>query len=203
MSLIPSSRNPVRPRRRGVLLTAGSALLAAGAALLAGCSGGPRSPAGSGDVGPSAEERARARAARDSEGLAGRYEAVIAAHPRLAGRLEPLRAQVRRHAEALAEGLPTPSASASGAKGASPSASPAGAPGVASSNPSPAASGPSSAAVPADEGDAIAALAAAERELADRRAETLLRLPGEPARLFASVAAAGAAHAYLLTEGQK
>jgi hypothetical protein len=44
-------------------------------------------------------------------------------------------------------------------------------------------------------------LAAAERTLADRRATQLLDVPGELARLMASVAAAGAAHAYLLTEG--
>jgi hypothetical protein len=61
----------------------------------------------------------------------------------------------------------------------------------------------SATAVPAAPGDALAELAAAERALADRRAKALLDLPGELARLLASVAAAGAAHAYLLTEGAK
>jgi hypothetical protein len=55
--------------------------------------------------------------------------------------------------------------------------------------------------VPGDDKDALASLAAAERELADRRAKALLDVPGELARLLASVAAAGAAHVYLLTEG--
>lgn len=54
-----------------------------------------------------------------------------------------------------------------------------------------------------DERAALAELAAAERALADRRAKALLDVPGELARLLASVAAAGAAHAYLLNEGAK
>jgi len=57
--------------------------------------------------------------------------------------------------------------------------------------------------VPTNERDALADLAAAERALADRRAKALLDVPGELARLLASVAAAGAVHAYLLTEGAK
>jgi hypothetical protein len=57
--------------------------------------------------------------------------------------------------------------------------------------------------VPAAEKDALAGLAAAERTLADQRAKALLDVPGELARLLASVAAAGATHAYLLTEGAK
>ncbi|MGC0329182.1 hypothetical protein RKD23_002172 [Streptomyces sp. SAI-170] len=58
---------------------------------------------------------------------------------------------------------------------------------------------PSSTPAPVTPEDALAGLAAAERGLADRRAEALLGVPGELARLLASVAAAGAAHAYLLT----
>ncbi|MGP3733229.1 hypothetical protein ACTWJ9_08415 [Streptomyces sp. GDS52] len=57
-----------------------------------------------------------------------------------------------------------------------------------------------SASVPATEKDALAGLAAAEREIADRRLEELLDAPAELARLLASVAAAGAAHVYLLTK---
>jgi hypothetical protein len=56
------------------------------------------------------------------------------------------------------------------------------------------------ASVPGDEKSALAELATAERTLADRRAKALMDVPGELARLLASVAAAGAAHAYLLTE---
>lgn len=136
-----------------------------------GCSDGS-GPDGTG--GPSAADRARARAARDSEALARRYDAVVAAHPGLAERLRPLRQEVVRHVKAFGGGT--------GSTAVPPSASP-------------------SAAVPGDEKEALAGLAAAERSLADRRAETLLDVPGELARLLASVAAAGAAHVYLLTEG--
>ncbi|MEU2438580.1 hypothetical protein ACFY9A_36350 [Streptomyces rubradiris] len=143
---------------------------AAGAALLAGCSAG----ADSGADGPSAGTRARARAARDSRGLLARYDAVLAAHPALTDRLRPLRAEVAAHAAAFEDGTkPSPAASKSSAA------------------PAP---------VPAARKDAVAQLAAAERALADRRAKELLQVPGELARLLASVAAAGAAHAYLLTE---
>ncbi|MFF8729816.1 hypothetical protein ACF073_25480 [Streptomyces sp. NPDC015171] len=156
------------PRRRSLLVSA------AGAALLAGCSAGP----GSGEAGPSAAGAARARAARDSRGLLERYDAVLAAHPGLAERLRPLRAQVAAHAAAFEEG-----ATATG---------------------TPTATAPASAApVPAAEKDAVAGLAAAERDLAGRRAKDLLEVPGELARLLASVAAAGAAHASLLTEGAR
>ncbi|MEU8692914.1 hypothetical protein [Streptomyces sp. NPDC048665] len=162
----PTPRALSGPRRRTLLASA------AGAALLAGCTSGP----GSGGGAPSVTERARARAAADSRALLARYDAVLAAHPGLADRLRPLRAQVAAHVAAFADGTPpTPEKSS-----ASPSPTPA---------------------VPATEKDALAALAAAERTLADRRAKALLDVPGEPARLLASVAAAGAAHAYLLTEG--
>ncbi|MFF4713936.1 hypothetical protein ACFY2V_21420 [Streptomyces eurythermus] len=164
MPYSPPSRTPSGPRRRTLLASA------AGAALLAGCSAG----ADSGDDGPSASARARARAARDSRGLLARYDAVLAAHPALTDRLRPLRAQVAAHAAAFEDGAkPSPAASRSSAA------------------PAP---------VPAAEKDAVTQLAAAERALADRRAKELLQVPGELARLLASVAAAGAAHAYLLTE---
>jgi hypothetical protein len=129
----------------------------------------------------SAAERARARAATDSEDLLRRYDATLAAHPTLTERLSPLRAEVVRHVTAFGGNGSTPSATPSATATASPSAS----------------------AVPATANDALSDLAAAERSLADRRAKALLDLPGELARLLASVAAAGAAHAYLLTEGAK
>jgi hypothetical protein len=112
----------------------------------------------------------------------------VAAHPKLAERLRPLRAEVVRHAEAFggtADSSPSPSASASAS----------GTPGSGKAGPS-----ASPAAVPAKPKDALAELAAAEREIADRRVKALLDAPGELARLLASVAAAGAAHVYLLTE---
>ncbi|MGC9381949.1 hypothetical protein [Streptomyces sp. MH13] len=175
MSFASPPRLPSGPRRRSLLASA------AGAALLVGCSGG--SDSGGTEGGRPAADRARARAARDSEGLAGRYAEVIAAHPGLAERLRPLHAEAVRHAEAFGTVRTT-------APEASPSAS------ARAAGP-----GNGSGTVPASEKDALALLAAAERELAARRTEALLGVPGELARLLASVAAAGAAHVYLLTEG--
>jgi hypothetical protein len=51
--------------------------------------------------------------------------------------------------------------------------------------------------------DALAELASAELALADERTRALVDVPGELARLLASVAAAGAAHAFLLTKAAK
>nr|WP_202458947.1 hypothetical protein [Streptomyces sp. SID5464] len=146
---------------------------------LAGCTAGGEGPDVPEDGPSAAERRARARAARDSEELAERYAAVIAARPGLAERLRPLREAAVRHAQAFG-----------GGPGRQPSRSP--------SSPSASAS---AATVPGDDKETLAALASAERELADRRAKALLDVPGELARLLASVAAAGAAHVYLLTEG--
>ncbi|MFJ4771798.1 hypothetical protein ACIP88_22265 [Streptomyces uncialis] len=169
------------PRRRSLL--AGLA----GTALLTGCT------SGDGDAvsvtkarQASAAERTRIRAARDSAALGARYDEVIAAHPSLARRLGPLRAEVASHAKAFGSGGPgSPSPSSSLASSGSPS-------GAASPVP-----------VPAAPKDALASLAARERELADTRTADSADVPGELARLLASVAASGAAHAYLLTEGGK
>ncbi|MFJ9903794.1 hypothetical protein ACIRVK_12980 [Streptomyces sp. NPDC101152] len=171
----PPPRIPSGPRRRSLLASA------AGAALLAGCSSGADSRESTGGS-PSVTAKARASAARESAGLLERYDAVLAAHPAVAERLRPLRAEVVRHTEAFGGTVE---------KGSPASSSP-------SMSPSPSVS--PSAAVPVSEKDALAQLAAAERTLADRRAAALLDVPGELARLLASVAAAGAAHAYLLTE---
>jgi hypothetical protein len=168
----PPPRTLLGPRRRSLLASA------AGAALLVGCST-DADDSGTTGGSESAAERARARAASDSNTLLQHYDAVLAAHPTLADRLDPLRAEVVRHAAAFGGSSSTPSATAT----ASPSAS--------------------ATAVPAPPSDALTDLATAERALADRRAKALLDLPGELARLLASVAAAGAAHAYLLTEGAK
>ncbi|WP_055629696.1 hypothetical protein [Streptomyces hirsutus] len=175
------------PRRRSLLAVAPTALFAAG------CSAGSRDagPA-AGSPSPPASERARARAARDSRELAERYDAVIAAHAGLAQRLGPLRENAVRHAKAF-ESLGTAAGSASPE-----SPVPAGA-GPSASAPVPSASSPVP--VPAKEKDALSGLAAAEREIADRRLEALLDAPAELARLLASVAAAGAAHVFVLTEG--
>ncbi|MFI2435070.1 hypothetical protein [Streptomyces sp. NPDC018693] len=172
------------PRRRSLFATA------AGAALLMGCSpgsGGSSEEESAG--GPSVSDRVRARAARDSAALSERYAAVLAAHPKLAGRLSPLRAEVVRHVEAFGD------VEKGGKKDRQkPSPSP---------SPSPAPSAATTAPVPVDEKAALAGLAEAERALADARTTALLEVPGELARLLASVAAAGAAHAFLLTEGAR
>ncbi|MFF3502904.1 hypothetical protein [Streptomyces sp. NPDC003247] len=186
MSFPPPPRTLSGPRRRTLLASA------VGAALLASCSSDGDSGGDGSDGSPSAAERARARAARDSAGLVARYDAVLSVHPTLVGQLAPLRAEVVEHLTAFG-----------GAAGqsASPSPSPAAS---SSASPSASASGASSpAAVPPVEGDALADLAAAERTLADQRLAALAAVPGELARLLASVAAAGAAHAYLLTEGAR
>ncbi|MFJ5271950.1 hypothetical protein [Streptomyces sp. NPDC088358] len=206
MSFTPPSRTPSGPRRRSLLTSA------AGAAVLVGCSA-PESPSsGTASRSPSAADAARARAARDSETLAARYAAVIAAHPPLAKRLDPLRTEVVRHAQAFGGTGSRPSASPSASSPASSSASSSVSPsGSASVSPSGSLSAASSApgsasaspAVPAREKDALADLAAAELALVERRTRALLDVPGELARLLASVAAAGAAHAYVLTEEKK
>ncbi|MGW7005484.1 hypothetical protein ACWGCW_22435 [Streptomyces sp. NPDC054933] len=157
------------PRRRAVL-TGGLALPIAAAAL-AGCSGG--SSRGDSAADPSAG--LSARAALDSTALLGLYDATAAAHPALADRLRPLRAQVALHTAAF-----TPPGAASGA-GPTPSAS--------------------HAPVPADQTAALAALADAERRTADARTSALQDAPPELARLLASVAAAGACHVVLLQGG--
>ncbi|QWB22731.1 MULTISPECIES: hypothetical protein [Streptomyces] len=180
MPFSPSPRARSGPRRRS-LLAVGPAALA-----LAGCTAGGEDSGDPGDGPSAADRRARARAARDSEELAERYDAVIAARPELAERLRPLRGEVVRHARAFDGGR-----KASPSPAVSPSASSA----------SSASSSPSAAAVPGNDRDALAVLAAAERDLADRRAKALVGVDGELARLLASVAAAGAAHVYLLTEG--
>lgn len=160
-------------RRRTLL--AGAAL--GGAALLTGCSEeeGPDRAEHS-----SAAERLRERSARASTALLARYDATLAAHPALEDHLRPLRSEVARHARAFTDRRAAPSASGAPSRG-----------------PAHEAAAPS---VPRDEKAARSALADAERTLADARAKELLTAPPELARLLASVAASGAAHAYLLTD---
>jgi hypothetical protein len=158
---------------RRTTLLAGAAL--GGASLLAGCSGesGPDRP------GPPPEAaRLRSGAAAASTALLARYDATLSAHPGLAAALRPLRTEVARHARAFADGSDSPSPGGAG---------------------SPGPAHPAAADVPKDEKAARTALAEAERKLADARAKALVEAPPEVARLLASVAAAGAAHAYLLT----
>ncbi|MET9652397.1 hypothetical protein ABZZ44_19320 [Streptomyces sp. NPDC006460] len=195
------------------------ALLLAGAATLGGCTTTP--PRERAPEPPTAAERAARAEAELRRGSAAagrtlleRYDAVLAAHPSLAARLTPLRTSAAAHAAALAEGTaspgarPAPSPTGSGpaassaASPAAPSsaASPAG-PSAGASAPGATAVSPTPPAVPADPAAALRQLAAEVRRTSDTHTAALLDAPPEYARLLASVAAAGAAHAYLLTGG--
>ncbi|MFH9266456.1 hypothetical protein ACH4KN_19695 [Streptomyces sp. NPDC017546] len=165
--------------RRGALTATGALALGA---VLTGCGGGD----GAADGGKPAHSGARAAAAktertlrekavRDGALLLARYDLVAGAHPATAAGLAPLRAAVREHGKALAP---------PGAKGAPKADAPPAAPGPVSTDPK----------------AAVKELAAAERRRTDAYAEALLTAGPELARLLASVAAAAAAHAYLLTE---
>ncbi|MEU8622712.1 hypothetical protein [Streptomyces sp. NPDC048623] len=188
------------------------ALLAAGAAgaaaALAGCTSdgdaaGPRKPDAA-ERAAAAEAALRGRSAAASRDLLAQYDAVIEGHPALAARLAPLRASAAAHVKALAEGGTAPAPGPSGAAPSSPRPSgPSGPSGAASASVSTAPSPSRSLAlvrVPADPAAALRNLTAAERATADTHTAALLTAPPEYARLLASVAAAGAAHAYLLTE---
>ncbi|MCX4513622.1 hypothetical protein OHA27_25520 [Streptomyces sp. NBC_01619] len=176
--------------RRRALIGAGAAVTAA----LSGCSSDE--PGARRDAPPSvsAETLLRRRSAALSSALLGRYDAVLAAHPGLAPRLAPLRAQVALHVEALSPtgDRPRPASSPSPSSSAGAAASP-----------SPSSSSSPSAAVPADAGAAVRELASAERSTAAAHTAALTGAPPEYARLLASVAAAGAVHVYLLTKGSR
>lgn len=180
--------NVALTRRRTLL--AGS-VLGGTALLLTGCSDGSGPRDGRKDADAAADARLRAQAARDSSALLARYDATLAAHPGLGERLRPLRAEVARHAAAFGA---SPAPAASGDPSARPRTG-----ASAAAAPSASSAAPSAPAVPPDEKQARTDLAAAERRTADARATALVSAAPELARLLASVAAAGAAHAYLLT----
>ncbi|MEU3602521.1 hypothetical protein ABZ714_27980 [Streptomyces sp. NPDC006798] len=182
--------------------TAGA--VAAGA--LTGCSGEPSDTGGRdrargaqgayeqgnapGGWSEAADTRLRKRLAASGGALRDRYDAVIAAHPALAGRLTELRASAAAHVTALGGAAPG-GAGASGAvhdpahtTAPSPATSTAPAPGL---TPDP------------DPARALADLVAAERRSSAAYTAALDGAGPELARLLASVAAAGAAHAYLLS----
>ncbi|POX36110.1 hypothetical protein C3486_35295 [Streptomyces sp. Ru73] len=169
---------PSTHTRRRVLL-AGAAL--GSAALLTGCS---EQSAASDDMDSAAGRALLDKGARDSGALLARYDATLAAHPGLERRVRPLRDEVARHVGAFEKPEATGTASAPPSAAASPSRTP-GRPRHAPK-------------VPGTQQQALAALAEAERHTADLRTAALVSAPPEVARLLASVAAAGAAHAYLL-----
>lgn len=194
MPLLPSSVTAT-PRRRslltGALAAAGGATVSVGGA--SGCSGGD-----SVDAEQSAAARQlRDTAARQSEALLSRYERTAVAHDGLAERLKPLREAVARHVSALrdterASDSPSPSSSPS-----SPDASESDGAASDTSAPGPAPK------IPKEREAALTALASEEKRLAAHRTKVLAGAPPELARLLASLAAAGAAHAYLLGEKGK
>jgi hypothetical protein len=157
---------------------------AAATAMLTGCSTDePERRRTSGSARDAARTGAtlRSRLAATSRALCDQYDAALAQHPSLTRQLTALRAAVAEHVTALA--------------GTGATASPA---------PSPSLSPPLSAApvkVSADPRAALKALAAAERRTSDAHMAALAGTEPELARLLASIAAADAAHAYLLTKG--
>ncbi|MFC8267289.1 hypothetical protein ACFUIZ_16410 [Streptomyces cinereoruber] len=188
---------------RRALLAAGAA---AGATALVGCtSSGGEGPRRSGAAEREAERVARAEAALRARsvavarGLLERYDAVLAAHPALAPRLTPLRRSVAAHVGALGEGGTGGEGVGEGVTGA---LKPAAASASASARPT-AAPSPAPVPVAADPGTALRELAAAERAASDGHTDALLAAPPEYARLLASVAASGAVHVHLLTEGAR
>ncbi|WP_028814796.1 twin-arginine translocation signal domain-containing protein [Streptomyces flavidovirens] len=153
--------------RRGALAATGAAAVAL---LTGGCTQDSAPPGRDGSTAAAvrAEAGLRKRSARARQTLLAHYDAVVAAHPSIAGRLEPLREAVARQADALrGEG--------------------------------PAGRAPAPPAVAAERGAALKKLAAEEQRGTDAYTAALLEAPPELARLLASVAAAGAAHVYLLT----
>jgi hypothetical protein len=91
-----SATNPAGPRRRALLA------MPAAAALLGGCSDpAVRSVSARTRAASPAGAALRATAGRDSVRLLALYDAAIAAHPALARLLDPLRADVARHAQAF------------------------------------------------------------------------------------------------------
>ncbi|WP_328719107.1 hypothetical protein OHT52_06055 [Streptomyces sp. NBC_00247] len=182
--------------RRGALTAAGA--LAAGG-VLAGCDGEERSPSGrtgtARTVRTSPEQRLRTAGVRTSAALLARYDEVAAAHPVTDAGLAPLRAAVRQHAEALAEGTTSPSPSPSATDPAPlPSATAAPSTEAVGSTPAP------SATPAGDARTALKELAAEARRAGDAHTAALLEAEPELSRLLASVAAACGVHAYLLTE---
>lgn len=189
--------------RRGALLAVG----AAAGGLLTACSDDDGSRGATSAAAVRAAKALRVKSAGTSRELLRQYDAVLDRHPDQATRLTPLRSAVARHVTALSpprppkkdgSAKPSPSSPASSATSSAPSSAPS--LGTAAGDNGDGASGPAPS-VPAEPGAAIKALAAAERRTSEAHADALVHAPPELARLLASLAAASAGHAYLLTEG--
>lgn len=129
------------------------------------------------DSGPSPEQRKaddeiRARARDSAAALLDRYDAVIAAHPALAGQLRPYADEIDRHLTAFGGTRPSPG-----------TVPPPGEP------------------VPPDPKAAVTDLAAREQQGADGRTADLPAAGADLARLLAAVSASQYVHARRLESG--
>ncbi|WP_314176939.1 hypothetical protein [Streptomyces winkii] len=176
---------PAGPRRRsmvaGTLGTLGP--LGVLTTLTAGCSGDAASA--DSEQNAAADKRLRREATGQSLDLLAHYDATVDAHSGLRDRLRPLRAATLRHAEVLSGQDDKNGEKDKGGGGGGGSS-------LEKDNKH------RRPRVPADEKAALAALGDAERRTAHTRTTALVKAPPETARLLASLAAAGAAHAYLL-----
>jgi hypothetical protein len=162
--------------RRRVLAGFVAALVTAG---VGGCSdrGSPRPPSPAPSPPPDPDAGLRASVVADKQALLERYAATVRRHPRLAGRLGPLRADHAAHLAALG-GRPGPAATGPAAPTVRP--------------------------VPADPGAAVRALEQAEQAAAARRiAQCVRAVDGELAALIASLGACEAVHATMLRAGAR
>lgn len=157
------------PRRRSVFTGVLGALGVLG--VTTGCSAGATADGATPNEDSPAARRLRRSAAGTHRALLAEYDGTIAVHTGLEKRLKPLRDAVARQTRALT------GAGSSRERGT-------------------ARAGRSD--VPGGEKAALAALAKAERHAADAHSAALTEAPPQLARLLASVAAADAAHAYLL-----
>jgi hypothetical protein len=206
---MPLTPSPPGPRRRSMVAGTLGALgpfAAAGriaavattavpaTALLTGCSAdGSDADAAQASA---ADKKLRREATRQSLDLLARYDATADAHSSLADRIRPLRAATMRHAEVLS-GDDEKNSGGRGRHGRGDDGGGRGDGGTAGEKHG----GQRKPRVPGDEKAALASLGDAERRTAAARTAALVKAPPETARLLASLAAAGAAHAYLLGAG--
>ncbi|SCK33271.1 hypothetical protein [Streptomyces sp. WMMB 322] len=164
--------------------------------LVAGCSGDGSGTDAAQNTGE--DKRLRREATKQSLELLARYDATADSHSGLADRLRPLRAATMRHAEVLSgdhDGKSGKNTDGRGGNGDRSGRDGAGEAGAGKNG------RPGRPRVPGDEKAALTELGDAERRTARARTEALVKAPPETARLLASLAAAGAAHAYLLGAG--
>jgi hypothetical protein len=164
------------PTRRRVLAGFAAALVTAG---VGGCSdrGSRPRPSPVPSPPPDPDAGLRASVVADKQALLERYAATARRHPRLAGRLGPLRADHDAHLAALG-GRPGPAATGSAAPTVPP--------------------------VPADPRAAVRALEQAEHAAAASRiAQCVRAVDGELAALIASLGACEAVHATMLRAGAR